>query len=147
MFDRGLFTLIFTGTWCLVGVVFLGVGLGLRRRCLRREERQRARASGTVAEVVRRVDHASDRTSVSFHPVVAFEVDGRKISLEAADGDWRKRYCEGQGVEVLYDPDDPSCFRLEGFDPLRLLGRVFLWIGLGAVAVGLIAAVVVRAIP
>ena len=144
--DRGLFTLIFTGVWCLVGVIFLAVGFALRRSFLRKEERLRARATGTVTEVVRRVSHSSDGDSDSWYPIVSFEADGRAISLESDVGGGRKRFYEGQTVEVLYDPDDPSCFTLEGLDPTRLLGRVFLGVGLGCVAIGLVAALAVNGV-
>ena len=140
MNDSHLFTLIFTGTWCLVGAVFLCVGIGLRRSFLKKEERQRARASGTVEEIVRR--RSGD--SSSFYPIVSFDYDGRKVSLESNSGGGRKKYYEGQNVEVLYDPEDPTCFRIEGDDTARVLGTVFTAIGLGCIAIGAIAAVLVN---
>ena len=146
MFDRGLFTLIFTGVWCLVGVIFLAVSFGLHRSCLRREERLRARATGTIAEVVRRVSHSSDGASASWYPIVEFEADGHTVSLESSDGGGRKRFYAGQSVEVLYDPDDPSCFCIEGFDTLRLVSHVFLGVGLGCVAIGLVVALIVNTV-
>ena len=144
MFDSGLFTLIFTGVWCLVGLVFIAVGIGLRLSFNRREERLRARASGTVTEVVRRVSHSRNGNSVSWHPIVDFEADGRRISLECDEGGGRKRFYEGQAVEVLYDPDDPACFRLEGRSTILLLGNIFLAMGLGCVAIGIVAALIVN---
>lgn len=147
MADGALFTLIFTGVWCLVGLVFIGVGIGLRRSFYRREERLRARAPGTVTEVVRRVSHSRDGGSVSWYPIVDFEAEGQRISLEWDEGGGRKRFYEGQAVEVLYDPDDPSCFRLEGHGATRLLGNVFLAVGLGCVAIGVVAALIVNGFP
>ncbi len=147
MTDRGLFTLIFTGIWCLVGVIFLCVGCGLRRSFLRREERLRARTTGRVAEVVRRESRSSDGASIAWYPIIEFEVDGHTISLESGDGGGRKRFYEGQSVEVLYDPDDPSCFRLEGVDTTNLVGKIFIAIGLASVAIGVIAALIVNGIP
>ena len=144
MSGSDLFLIIFTGVWCLVGVIFLGVGFGLYRGAKRREERLRARAEGTITEVTRRTRHTSDGRSVSWHPIVAFDVDGRTISLESSDGSGRKRYYEGQRVGVLYDPDDPTCFRLEGRDTLALLGKIFLGVGALCVAIGLDAVLVVK---
>ncbi len=138
MTDTGMFTLIFTGVWCLVGAVFLAVGFGLRRSFLRREERLRARAEGTVTEVVRRVNSSSSGSSAAFYPIVDFDANGRRVSLECTDGGGRKTFFEGQTVGVLYDPDDPACFRLEGRETLNLLGRVFLGVGLACIAIGLI---------
>ncbi len=147
MSDSSLFILIFSGTWGLLGVIFLIVGFGLRRSFLRKEERLRARATGTVTEVVRRVSHSSDGTSPSWYPVVDFEADGRKISLESSDGGGRKRFYEGQRVEVLYDPDDPTCFRLEGVATANRVGKIFLGVGLACIAIGLIAALIVSRNP
>ena len=139
MTDTRLFTLLFTGTWCLVGAIFLCVGIGLRRSFARREERLRARAEGVVAEIVRRERRDSDGRGVSWYPIVEFEADVRKISLECGDGGGRKTFYEGQRVEVLYDPDDPSVFRIEGHGTTRLLGNIFLAVGLVCVAIGVIA--------
>lgn len=141
MTDTQMFILIFTGVWSLVGVIFLAVGLGLRAAFRRREERMRARAAGTVVEVVRRMGN----DSAAFYPIVEFEADGRKISLESSDGGGRKRFYEGQSVEVLYDPDDPSQFMLEGFNALAIVGKVFLIIGLACIAIGVIVGVAVNA--
>ena len=147
MFDKSLFILIFTGIWYLVGAVFLAVGFGLRRASLRREERLRARTDGTIAEVVRHERHTSNGRSVSWYPIVEFEVDGHRISLESSDGSGRKAFYEGQRVEVLYDPDDPACFRLAGRNAGLLAGNIFIAVGLGCMAIGIVAAVIVSALP
>ena len=145
MFNPVLFTVLFTGIWCLVGVIFLAIGVGMRRSFVRKEERLRGRAEGRVVEVVRREHHSSRGDSVSWYPIVEFEVDGRKVSLECDEGG-RKRHYEGQRVEVLYDPDDPATFRLEGASVTRLLGKIFLAVGIGCIAIGLISALVIAAV-
>ena len=145
MSDNAAFTLIFTGVWCLVGVIFLGVGIAFRRSFLKKEERLRARASGTITEVMRRVRHGSDGASVNWYPIVEFEAEGRRISLECEEGGGRKAFYEGQPVEVLYDPDDPSCFRLEGRSATSLLGNIFLAVGLGCIAIGVAVGWIVNA--
>ena len=140
MSDTAMFTLIFTGTWCLVGLIFLCVGLAMRKSALNREERLRARTSGTVIEVVRH----GGANGAGWFPIVEFEADGRRLSLESQDGGSARSFYEGQSVEVLYDPDDPASFQLEGMDTARLVGTIFLWVGLGSIAVGLIAALIVN---
>jgi len=145
MTDTGMFTLIFTGIWCLVGAIFLAVGVGLRRAAQRKEDRLRARTTGTVTEVVRRYSHSDGGDTPVWYPIVEFEAEGRRISLESGDGGGRKRFYEGQRVEVLFDPDDPSCFQLEGFNSVGLVGKIFLWIGLGSIAIGLIVGLGVNA--
>ena len=39
-----MFVLIFSGTWGLIGLIFLAVGFALRGAALRKAERRRARA-------------------------------------------------------------------------------------------------------
>ena len=50
-------------------------------------------------------------------------------------------------MEVLYDPDDPSQFMLDGFSSQALVGKIFLIIGLVSVAVGVIVGLAVNMIP
>ncbi|MBQ6374791.1 MAG: DUF3592 domain-containing protein [Clostridia bacterium] len=136
MNDNGLFILMFTGIWCLVGGIFLCVGIAMRRRWLLKDERMRARSSGTIVEVVRR----TSRDSASFYPIVEFEADGRRISLESSSGGGRKRYYEGQAVEVRFDPDDPTCFEIEGDNTMNTISLIFPIVGAICIAIGVIAA-------
>lgn len=144
MMNIDLFVLLFTGIWCFIGLVFFCVGAGLRRAYSRREERLRARAEGVVTEVVRKVSHGSEGESVGWYPIVEFTVDGRRVSLQSGVDSGRRQYFEGQTVEVLYDPDDPFVFRLEGEDTFKLLGTIFLAVGLGCIAIGLAVGLAVR---
>ena len=142
MSDAGMFFAIFCGVWFVIGVVFLAVGLGLRRSWTHREDNLRGRAEGTVLEVIRHESHTSDGTSVSWCPLVEFDFEGRRISLETKESVSRKKYYEGQRVNVLYDPDDPSAFRIEGETGGRTVYRVFTAVGAGCLAMALIAAAV-----
>ena len=65
-------------------------------------------------------------------------------TIEGSDV-WRINHAEGQPVEVLYDPDDPSCFRLEGRSATSLLGNIFLAVGLGCIAIGVAVGWIVNA--
>ena len=127
MNDTTLFIVMFTGIWCLIGLIFLCVGIGLKRSFAHREERLRGRAEGTVTEVVRR----RSRDTSSFYPIVSFEYEGRTISLESDAGGGRKKYYEGQKVGVRFDPDDPTVFRMDDDNGARLIGNIFLAVGLG----------------
>lgn len=139
MSGTGLFVAIFSGTWALVGAVFLAVGIGMGRAWRRKQERLRAQADGVVLEVIR---HAGC-DSVSWRPLVEFDCEGRRISLEG-DAVSRKRYYEGQPVRVRYDPDDPSCFSIEGENGGARIGRVFTAVGAACVAVAVIAALLAQ---
>lgn len=142
MSDMRVFFAIFCGVWAIIGVVFLAVGLGLRRSWTHREDHLRGRTEGTVLEVIRHESHSSDGTSVSWRPLVEFDCDGRRISLETKESVSRKKYYEGQRVMVLYDPDDPSAFRIEGDTSGRTGYRVFIAVGLGCMAIALVGVAV-----
>ena len=140
-----VFVSIFSGVWGLIGAIFLAIGLGMGRSWRRREERLRASADATVVEVVRHTHHSSDGNSTSWNPLVEFDYEGRRIALEAQDSVSRKKYYEGQRVRILYDPDDPATFRIEGESGTRVIhviftvvGAVCLLVALAAAAIGLL---------
>ena len=143
MFDAALFAIIFSGIWTLVGSVFLAIGLGMRRHWQAREERLRGQADATVLEVIRHTHQSSGGSGTSWNPLVEFDYEGRKISLEADEGVSRKKYYEGQRVSVRYDPDNPAAFRIEGENAMRLLYRVFIGVGAGCLAIAAVSAVII----
>ena len=96
-----------------------------------------------MTEVVRR----KSGDSACFYPIVSFEYEGRTISLESNVGGGRKKYYEGQKVGVLYDPDDPTVFRLGSDNGARLIGKIFLAVGLGCIAIGIVAGLLASGIP
>lgn len=138
-----MFILIFSGIWCMMGVIFLCVALAMRRSAERKEERLRGRATGTVTEVIRRGTNGR-YTTVTFHPIVEFEADGKKVALEYADGGGRKSFYEGQTVDVLYDPDDPARFMLAGHrGETQVVSTTFLAVGLGCIAIGVVVGLII----
>ena len=138
------FIILFTGIWCLIGAIFLAIGIGMNRSQRRREERLRDRADGVVLEMIRHTESRHDGTTATgWNPLVEFEYEGRRISLEGEPVS-RKQYYEGQRVQVRYDPDDPSCFSIGSNGVLGLLGRIFTAVGVGCIVIGLAAAVVVH---
>ena len=137
------FIIILTGIWCLVGAIFLAIGIGIGRSGRNREERLREQTDGVILEMIRHTESHRDGTTTSWHPLVEFDCEGRRVSLEGESVS-RKRYYEGQQVRVYYDPDDPSCFRIGNDDPSRLLGRIFTAVGAVCIVIGLAAAVLVR---
>ena len=140
MFDAALFAIIFSGIWTLVGSVFLAIGLGMRRHWQAREERLRGQADATVLEVIRHTHQSSGGSGTSWNPLVEFDYEGRKISLEADEGVSRKKYYEGQRVRILYDPDDPATFCIEGESGTRVIHVIFTVVGMVCLLVALAAA-------
>lgn len=143
----------------LIPVAFVALGLlfvwiGLRnRRAVRAFKARALRSSGVVTELRRRYHRSSSGDgpdSPVFHPVVRFGLpDGREVEAESRSGSNPAPAKAGATVEVLYDPEDPTSFRVEGFWAdgtlvnvgLAIFGLVFAGIGLSILVVaGLIAA-------
>ena len=141
MGDTLIFVILFTGTWWLIGVIFLVIGLAMRGSWRRREETLRAETEGVVLEVVRHKTGTGKNSSVSWRPLVEFDYEGRRISLEA-DSVAFKRYYEGQPVKVLYDPGDPTRFRIAGERGDQTAHRALIAVGAGCLAIGLVALVI-----
>lgn len=101
--------------YSLVGWILLFTGIGSKRDQRRREERERARATGRVAEYVKKTRPAQRRNGPReyFLPVIEFTAEERAYRLEYTDSLDQGRYPVGETVEVLYDPDHPERFHLE----------------------------------
>ena len=121
----------------LLGWVWLICGISGWRDILRHEERERARATGTVMEVIR-VERryrgrrgSRPKTFVSYYPVVEFQAEGRLVRDQSAYGFPTKELSVGDSVEILYDADDPSHFHLDGtYDRLRRVNTGYILAGI-----------------
>ena len=121
--DSTLQALIITlGVVALAGLFALIEALGDRRAWRRREETERARTTGTLVGLsAKRHRHGSVRNRnrcfvTVYYPIVSFQVDGVEYRLESVDIVPRNEYQEGQSVDLLYDPDDPTHFHLDRGD-------------------------------
>ena len=125
---------IVLGLFSLGGFGILFSGLQGQRQWRRREDVERARASGTIVanitqkKTVRRGRH---RGSVDITcPIVRFEAEGRVYELECTGAAGSPLLEVGQAVEVLYDSDDPTRFHLEDVDPEARSNRIMVRVGL-----------------
>ena len=121
--DSTLQALIITlGVLALAGLFALIEALEDRRAWRRREETERARTTGTLVGLsAKRHRHGSVRNRnrrfvTVYYSIVSFQVDGVEYRLESADIVPRDEYQEGQSVDLLYDPDDPTHFHLDRGD-------------------------------
>lgn len=149
--DLRLFLLIPVG-FVAMGLFFAWLGLR-SRRAIKSFKARAQRTNGEVTELRRHYSRSSTSDGADgpvFHPVVRFALpDGREVEAESLSGSNPAPAKVGATVEVLYDPADPTRFRLEGFWVdgtvvhviFVVLGLSFAGIGLAALVVaGLIAA-------
>ena len=125
-----LFTLLFGGTFGLIGLVFLCVGIGFVNKRRKRAMTCTGVADGTVSA-------ASPRAFFSY-PV------GELTYEKPCPGSSGTRaYAVGERLAVYYDPSNPSDCYIEGeFKPENLLIGIFTGIGLLFLAVALVTAII-----
>ena len=112
MDDRTLFFLVLFPLVSVGGVALLWIGLSGLRKARRRQERERASATGAVVDITKRYTLRRGML-YTCHPVVEFDVDGRTRRYESETGYWPDMFRVGEHVDLRYDADDPSRFHLE----------------------------------
>ncbi|MEV0616422.1 DUF3592 domain-containing protein [Nonomuraea sp. NPDC050404] len=137
---RGRLFTIVGAIFGLIGLVLLGVGIVLAASTATFLASAQ-RADGTVVAMTERTtttrgSGGQARSSTSWYPTVEFTIDGRRYSFQSSTGTNPPSYREGDGVEVAYDPGNPSDARIAAFwsaflAPLIVggLGVVFTPIG------------------
>lgn len=150
MSDRDLFVLIFTGVFCLLGIVFAAIGFGMRQSRERKRLRCSRTATGRVTEHIRRhrTHTGSGRSSApSWHAVYEFTADGELQRKESVMGYPSPRPALEEQVTVCYNPHKPlDCYIEEETGMFQLLYRVFLSVGVLLFVVGAVVGLVVSAV-
>ena len=146
MDDHLLFFIVLFPLLAVGGVALIWIGLSGTRRARRRAERERARASGTVVDMVKHLSLGRGKPLIAWHPVVEFRVDGQIRRYESRDRYMSGQFTVGERVELLYDADDPSCYHLEKLTEWEATGdRITIVVGiLWVVIAGIIAWLVSR---
>ena len=133
-----LFTLIFSGTFGLMGAIFLAVGLGFQTAVNRKRSLCTAYTEGTVSAM------QTQFGSTSLRAVYSFTIDGKPLQYISSYAG-APNLLVGQTVSVNYDPQNIGRVYIEEDARLMknftrvfaILGGVFLVIAL-AVAVVLL---------
>ena len=145
MDDRFLLFLVLSPLLSVGGIALVVIGLSGIRKARGQAERERARASGTVVDMVKRHSLGRGRPLTAWHPVLEFRAGGQTLRHESREGYWPGQFTVGERVEILYDADDPSRFHLEKLfeghvTGCRITVRVgILWVVLAGVAAWLVS--------
>ncbi|MEA4939807.1 MAG: DUF3592 domain-containing protein [Christensenella sp.] len=126
-----LFTYIFSGTFGIIGLTFLAVGLGFRASQNRRRALCSASTEGTV------VAYQSSFGSTGVRAVYSFSIDGKPYQY-VSNYSGSTNLLVGQTVTVYYDPQsigrvyiEEDARQMESFTRVfTILGGVFLFVAL-----------------
>lgn len=116
----------------LTGWIFVWVALYTKRYQEKKEQNERALASGQIVDLAEKVNTAGRGRPVRYYvPVVAFEANHQTYRLENENGyrDKDKIILE-KPVDVMYDPGDPTHFHLTEDDANETSSHSLLRLGL-----------------
>ena len=132
----GMFTAIFSGTFGLMGLVFLVVRLAISAGQNRKRSLCSASAVGTVSAM------QSQFGTTGLRAVYSFSIDGKPYQY-VSNYSGTNNLLVGQTVEVYYDPQNIGRVYIEeDAQSMRNFTRVFTILGIVFLSVALIVAVV-----
>ena len=118
-----LLALIITlGIFAIAGLFGLFEALGDRRKWLKREAAERTHTTGVIVGFAEERHRYRRRRSpiahyvTVYYPIVHFQADGVDYKLKCTSIVPRDKYLEGQPVDLLYDPNNPTHFHLDRGD-------------------------------
>ena len=135
-----LFTMIFSGTFGLLGLIFLLVGLAISASINRKRSQCTAYAEGTVSAM------QTQFGATGFRAVYSFLIDGKPMQY-VSNYSGRSDLLVGQSVSVYYDPAHIGRVYIEeDARQMHSFARVFMIVGGAFLAVALIIAVILLGI-
>jgi hypothetical protein len=122
----------------VVGIVLLIIGVWITADKLDLVSNG-MRADGTVVDLKREYSSSNGSSSYVYYPIVKFRTEGGgTIEFRSSVGSSHSSYSRGEGVTVVYDPNDPeraeidSIFALWGGSLIIFaVGAVFTAVGAG----------------
>jgi hypothetical protein len=137
------------GTCILIGILgipFFIIGLYILIRGAKLRKTCTARTSGTVdryEETVRYKtdDHNHINKEVSQWPYFRYTANGTEHILKSTTGGNPSKMPVGSSVTVLFNPQNPESFYVEGHDKDSLFGGLFMAIGAFTCIAGIAGAV------
>ena len=141
MDDHLLFFLVLFPLLAVGGIALISIGLSGIRKARKRAERECARASGIVVDVVKRLSLGRGKPLIACHPVVEYRVEGKTLRYESRDGYFPGQFEVGERVDLLYDIDVPNCYHIEKYTEWEATSnKITIMVGILWVVIGCIIA-------
>lgn len=135
-----LFTIIFSGTFGLMGAIFVAVGLGFQTAMNRKRSLCTAYTEGTVSAM------QAQFGSSGLRAVYSFSIDGKPLQYISSYAG-QNNLLVGQSVGVYYDPQNIGRVYIEeDARQMKTFSRVFVILGGVFISVALVVAVVLLGI-
>ena len=139
-----MFIIIFSGVWGIVGIVFFLIGILMLNNLKKKEIHCTSKTYGKIVDIVRHQSSDNDvGYSVSWHPVIEYNVGELKFIKESIYGSSQSKYAIGQNVEVYFNPDDYNEYYIADDNLPKLLAKIFTAVGTGITILAIVLATVV----
>ena len=122
----------------IVGLLFAAVGIYILKSGEDKVKRCTVEAVGTVVEIQEETTTDSDGTSITYHPVLSYKVEGKTIKSKSPVGTSNKKYNVNENVDILYNPNKPEEFIIKGDKSLNIMGIIFVILGTLCAVAGIV---------
>ena len=131
-----MFTMIFSGTFGLMGLIFLIVGLAFSASINRKRNRCTAYTEGAVSAM------QAQFGSNGLRAVYRFTIDGKELQY-ISNYAGNSNLLIGQSIGVYYDPEQIGCVYIEeDARQMKTFARVFTILGCVFLFIAMIVAIV-----
>ncbi len=125
---RKIFTILFLLVFIGIGIFVISKGNHLRKAC----------TVEAIAKVVEIRTTTSAEDGDSYYPVLEYNANGQIMREESSIGSSNQKYQINDNVDILYNPENPKEFLIKGEFDIRILGIIFVVMGIIALPIVII---------
>ena len=125
---RKIFTILFLLVFIGIGIFVISKGNHLRKAC----------TVEAIAKVVEIRTTTSAEDGDSYYPVLEYNANGQIMREESSIGSSNQEYQINDNVDILYNPENPKEFLIKGEFDIRILGIIFVVLGIFALPIVII---------
>ena len=133
--------ILLLGIPIFIGTVFLSIGIGIGMNVRNKKKCCTQPVMATVIKLVQRRTSSDvdihDIATYSWFPVYQYEYNEKTYTRESSFGNSKKIYKEGQTLYLFINPKDPEKI-YNSMDKQGLFAKIFIGIGIGLLAIGII---------
>lgn len=119
----------FTYILFLLGVIFLIVGLGIRKSYKKKLENCNVHTVDKIVDCVKERVSTDDGNIYSYFPIIQFYVNDKEVKQKLSIG-YSKKLEIGSSLEIMYEANKPNNILIIEKNPQRKIYRIFMGIGM-----------------
>lgn len=135
--------IVVSSVFAVIGIIFFIVGLSISKNYKKKQINCTISTTGKVVDLVKEKTRNVNSRSYSYtwRPVFEYNIGELKYIKKSYMGTSQPKYAIGQNVEIYYNPDDHNEFYVKGDNLANTLGKIFIGVGVGALAVAVLGIV------